>query len=729
MLSHTLSRLGRSSARRPWVVLGAWVLLAVVALGTSSRFGTELEDSFRVPGLDSQVANDLLAQAGSDRAGLTAQVVVTPADADATFFASPEARDALAALQADVRATPQVLSTTDPAGALAQGEEAAVAAGLVSADGRVALLRVQYPLLEDLAVADLDRLKAAGAAVDEQVLRVEMGGDLFFAFEETGGGLGELIGVVAALVILFVAFGSLTAAVVPVVTAVLGLAVGVGVMPLLGHLVDIPSYAPVLGAMVGLGVGIDYALFVVTRHRDHLEHGVPVEDAASRALATAGRPVVFAGGIVVVSILGLAVAQVPFMTAGGLAIAVVVLLMVAASVTLLPALLGLVGRRVLGRRRIPQEGPGWQRWVGHVTRHPRAYAAGVTALLLAAAAPVAALRVGIPDDGALPADWTQRQAYDLLAEGFGPGTNGPLVVAVQVNGDDAAVGRLVDAVRADPGIASAVPAGLDPASGVATVVAVPTTGPQERTTTETVERLRTEVFPAALDGSPARAHVGGQTASFADVGVRVNDRLPVFVGAVLALSFVLLVLVFRSVLVPLKAVLLNLLSIGASYGVMVMVFQWGWGAGLIGLESTVPIVSFIPMFMFAILFGLSMDYEVFLLSRVREERARTGSETGSVVHGIARTGRVITSAAAIMVSVFLAFVLGEDAATKMFGVGLATAVLVDATLVRLVLVPATMTLLGRANWWLPRWLDRVLPRVEIDAEPAATAPERELVRA
>jgi putative drug exporter of the RND superfamily len=414
-----------------------------------------------------------------------------------------------------------------------------------------------------------------------------------------------------------------------------------------------------------------------------------------------------------VSILGLAVAQVPFMTAGGIAISIVVLVMVAASVTLLPALLTVAGRRVVGRRPVVADSPQWARWTRHVTRHPRVYLVGVVGLLVALAAPVVALRVGIPDDGAMPPSYTQRQAYDLVAQGFGPGRNGPLVVAVALAGDGAALDRVASAISRDPGISGVEePVVL---GDVGAIVAYPRTGPQDEATHDTVERLRTQVFPAALAGSPARAHVGGQTANFADVGVRVNDRLPVFVAAVLVMSFVLLMLVFRSVLVPLKAVLLNLLSIGASYGVMVMVFQWGWGADLIGLESTVPIVSFIPMFMFAILFGLSMDYEVFLLSRVREEYAAGASNGESVVRGVAKTGRVITSAALIMASVFLAFVLGDDAATKMFGVGLATAVLIDATLVRMVLVPATMKLLGDANWWLPGWLDRALPRVDADA--------------
>jgi RND superfamily putative drug exporter len=391
--------------------------------------------------------------------------------------------------------------------------------------------------------------------------------------------------------------------------------------------------------------------------------------------------------------------------------------MVAVSVTLLPAFLGLSGHainRFGPRRRSSDGGGGWTRWVQHVTRHAWPYALGVTALLLALASPVLSLRAGLPDDGALPTSRTERQAYDLVADGFGPGRNGPLLVAVDLAGDPGALESLVAAIAADPGVVEVGDPQVNAVAGVASVVVVPVTGPQDEATGDTVRRLRDEVIPRALAGSPAHAHVGGQMVNVADVGVRVNDRLWVFIGAVLALSFLLLMLVFRSVLVPLKAVVLNLLSIGASYGVMVMVFQWGWGGSLIGLTSTVPIVSFIPMFMFAILFGLSMDYEVFLLSRVREEYVASGDSHTAVVRGISSTGKVITSAALIMIAVFLAFVTGEDAATKMFGLGLATAIFVDATLVRMVLVPATMTLLGDLNWWLPRWLDRLLPTVDID---------------
>ena len=348
-------------------------------------------------------------------------------------------------------------------------------------------------------------------------------------------------------------------------------------------------------------------------------------------------------------------------------------------------------------------------------------------MLLALAGPVLALRVGFPDDGALPDSRTQRRAYDLLADGFGPGINGPLIIAIDIAEDSSVVEPLRDAILADPGVDSVAPALFNNEAGVATLLAYPTSAPQDDATLDTIDRLRAEVFPHVLATSPATAHIGGQTATFGDIGKRVNDRLPLFIAAVIMLSFLLLMIVFRSVFVPLKAALMNLLSIGAAYGVLVMVFQWGWGKGIIGLESTVPIVAFIPMFMFAILFGLSMDYEVFLLSRVREEYLATGDNETSVIHGIARSARVITSAAMIMISVFLGFVLGDDPAIKMLGLGLATAIFIDATVVRMILVPATMKLMGAANWWLPKWIDRLLPSIHIDGEASLPAPDMEPV--
>ena len=730
-MSSALYRLGRLAARRPWVVLGVWLVVAVSVVSASSAFGRELKDAFEAPGLDSTIATDLLTTAASDAAGPTAQVVVTPIDGG-TFFASPAARTALAEVQASVAALPHVVGTTDPAGALALGEAAATGDGSVSADGRVALIRVQYAVLEQLSPEDLDLLKAVAADLDgASPLQVELNGDLFFAFEEPETKVGELIGLFAAIVILLLAFGSLIAMGLPIGLALFGLALGISSMSLITYLVEIPSWAPQIASMVGLGVGIDYALFVVTRHREFLARGMTVEESVGRATATAGQAVIFAGGTVVIAILGLAVAGVPFMTAAGVAISVTVLLMVIASVTLLPAFLGLAGHRInrwgLPRRRgaVDASGARWERWGKHVARHAWSYAIGVTVLLLAVAAPVLALRLGFPDDGSLPQSRTQRRAYDLVADGFGPGTNGPLVIVVDLAGEPSVLEPLRAAIGADPGIASVFPAQVNALAGVATIVAIPQSAPQDDATYATIDRLRADVFPTALAGSDASAHVGGQTATFGDIGGRVSSRLALFIAAVLVLSFLLLTLVFRSVVVALKAALMNLLSIGAAFGVLVMVFQWGWGKDLIGLETTVPVVAFIPMFMFAILFGLSMDYEVFLLSRVREEYLRTSDNDAAVLHGIAITARVITSAALIMISVFLGFVLGEDPVTKMMGLGLATAIFIDATIVRMVLVPAAMKLMGDLNWWLPAWLDRRLPRIDIDGEVGLPAPEME----
>ncbi|BFU45811.1 MMPL family transporter [Krasilnikovia sp. MM14-A1004] len=729
MLSTGLSRVGAGAARHPWRVIAAWLFVAALAVAAAVAFGGRTADSMTAPGLDSQRAAELIERAGTGQEGMTAQVVVTPVDSGVTFFDHGPARTELARLQAEVRRLPHVLGISDPAGALDEDRDAAVRGGLVSADGRIAVVRVQYPDQSRLTADDLHALVDLGDRLRGGTpLRIEMGGDLFYVFSGSDGGAGELIGLLAAAAILFLAFGSLVAAALPIGMAVFGLTVGVATMTVLAGTTEIPTFAPVLGSMVGLGVGIDYALFVLARHREYLARGVEPHEAAGRAVATAGRPVVFAGGTVVVSILGMAVANVPFMTMGGIAVSIVVLIMVAASVTLLPAFLGAAGRRLARpgrvlravRRGRPGVAPadGWRRWIGHVNRHPVPYALGAAGLLLAATLPVLGLRVGLPDDGSLPDSRTERRAYDLVAEGFGPGTNGPLVVAVDLAGDPGVLDRLVAAVAADPGVASTAPALVDRATGIATLVVFPTTGPQERATADTVARLRADVLPAAVGHSPAKAYIGGGAASLSDVGRRTNERLPVFVAAVLALSFLLLMLVFRSVLVPLKAVLLNLLSIGAAYGIMVAVFQWGWGGALIGLESTVPIVSFIPMFLFAILFGLSMDYEVFLLSRVREEYLRTGDNGTAIIRGVSGTARIITSAALIMAAVFLSFAVAEDPSTKMFGLGLATAILVDATVVRMVLVPATMTLLGRANWWLPRWLDRLLPRGPVDVDGA-----------
>ena len=724
-MSHALYKLGRYAARRPWTVIGVWLFAALIVIGSSTVFGRELTDSFDVPGLDSQAAIDLLSEANSEQAGTTAEVVLVPLDDSTTFFDSPVAQRELAELQTALAALPNVLTTSDPSGALTSAPETAVTAGSVSADGSVAIVRLQYPIAEELDVGDLENLEELVIeARADSMLQIEMAGELFFEFAEAESGIGEMAGVLLAAVILLVAFGSLVAMGLPIGMALFGLAIGVSSMSLITYVIDIPTWGPQMASMIGLGVGIDYALFLVTRHREHLARGMSVEESVGRAVATAGQAVIFAGGTVVIAILGLALAGVPFMTAAGVATSVVVLIMVLASVTLLPAFLGLSGSWVnrLGIHRAkqtgagPTVGAGWLRWGQHVSRNAWTYAIGVTVLLLALASPVLGMQLGTADDGTKSEDRTERRAYDLVADGFGAGINGPLIIAIDISADPAVVEPLIEAVSADQGIASLAPAAINPEAGVATLLAFPTTSPQDSATLDTIQRLRSDVLPSVLDDSPARAHVGGQTATSADIGDRVNSRLPLFITAVLGLSFLLLMMVFRSVLVPLKAALLNLLSIGAAYGVLVMVFQWGWGAGLIGLESTAPIDPFIPMFMFAVLFGLSMDYEVFLLSRVREEYLATGDNDTSVIHGIASTARVITSAALIMISVFGGFIFGNDPTIKMFGLGLATAIFVDASIVRMILVPATMKLMGDANWWLPTWLDRLLPSIDIEGE-------------
>jgi putative drug exporter of the RND superfamily len=643
----------------------------VLVVAASAGFGRGLEDTLDVPGADSAEARAMLGEAGSERAGLTAQIVITPRDPGSRLGDA-----SLTQLEAGAAALPNVLD----------------AGRQMSPDGRVAVIRVQYPILEKLSPDDLTRLKAFAAEQRSgSPLQIELGGDLFFAFEESKAGISELIGIVAAAVILLLAFGSVIAMGLPIAIAIFGLVLGISSMSLIAYVIPIPGFAPQIASMIGLGVGIDYALLLVTRHREHLAAGMPVVEAAAQSVASAGRAVVFAGGTVVIAILGLTVAGIPFLTAAAVGISTVVLIMVLASITLLPAFLAIAGPRIGGRPA--HSGTRWLRWGDHVSRHALPYAIGATALLVACALPALDLRLGNPDESNLPTTRTERRAYDLVAQGFGPGINGPLVIVT----DASSAQRVRADVAADPGIASVAPP--ETRGAVSTLLAYPTTAPQDDATVETIQRLR-----ATVD-----AHIGGNTADWADIGARLEQRLPYFLAAVVLLSFLLLTFVFRSILVPLKAAVLNLLGVGAAYGVLVVVFQWGWAADLIGLEATLPIIPFIPVFMFAVLFGLSMDYEVFLLSRIRENYLRTGDNHTAVTHGIARTARVITAAALIMIAVFGGFVFDDDPRVKMFGLGLATAILIDATLIRLVLVPAIMHLLGDANWWLPRWLGRVLP--------------------
>jgi RND superfamily putative drug exporter len=547
-------------------------------------------------------------------------------------------------------------------------------------------------------------------------LQIELGGDAVFlnAEDETSAHTG--VGLLVALLVLFVVFGTLVAAILPIGLSIVAVGAGIGAITLLAGAMTVSVSAIPVAGLVGLGVGVDYALFIVARYRENRASGQDNVHALGGAMGSSGAAVVFAGGTVVVATAALALTGVGVLTSIGLATALMVIAAVAGAITLLPALLSLLGDRIdtgkLVRRHRPAkrtEDSMWWRFGHRVSGRPWPYLLGAVVALVAVATPTLWIQTAFPAAGDAPASTTHRQAYDLLADGFGTGINAPLLVVVDLSSpgvDAAEVSTLTDDLATVPGIASVGDPQTSADGDTVVFNALPTTGPAAPETSTTIEQVRQVI--------PGNVFVSGITAITDDLNSQLKDTLPLFVGAVLAVSFLLLMLVFRSVAVPLKAAVMNLLSIGGAYGVLVAVFQWGWGASLIGLEGPTPITSLIIVIMFPILFGLSMDYEVFLLSRIREEYTRTGDNAESVARGLAGTGRVITSAALIMIAVFLSFVASPVPSLKMLGLGLATAILIDATIVRMILVPATMALLGKANWWLPAWLDRVLPRFQVD---------------
>ena len=720
-----LYRLGRGAVRRRRLTVLVWVVLAIGVIVVSQASGGKTADSFDIPGVEAQRALDVLEQDFPSAAGTSAQLVF---EAEHGTLSDPEAAAAVQAAMNDVAGQPDV----------GQVGELRVS----PSDGSIGYADVQYDRpAEDIRDDAFQRLEDTVDRADGTgAVRMELGGDLpSEATQEPPEGQ-EVIGVAVAMIVLLVAFGSVIAMGLPIGLALVGLATSIGLITLVAAFANVNTIAPTLAAMMGLGVGIDYALFIVTRHRENLRLGMTVEDAAGRAVATSGSAVLFAGVTVMIAICGLAIAGIPVVTTMGLMVAMTVAVMVALALTLLPALLGFAGHkidrsRLPGLRRIGQAPIGadgaaretfWHRWGRQVSAHPWRWFASAVLVLGVLTVPVFSMRLGMTDNGTSPESLTTRQSYDLLAEGFGPGFNGPLLLSVELDGTPVeALAPLERAIADTPGVDSVAPIQPNDEGTAAVLRVIPDTSPQDDATTKLVHHLRNDVIPTALADTPGvQVHVGGQTAMFIDMSDKISSRLPWFLGAVIVLSVLLLTMVFRSVAVPLKAAIMNLLSIGAAYGVIVAVFQWGWLKGLFGVEQTVPIVSFMPMMLFAILFGLSMDYEVFLLSRVREEYLRRRDNDTAVIEGISATARVITSAALIMISVFAAFVLGDDPVIKMFGLGLATAVFIDATVVRLVLVPATMKLLGDRNWWLPGWLDRILPR--LDVEGAAGLPEPEL---
>ncbi|HEX5586427.1 MAG TPA: MMPL family transporter [Acidimicrobiia bacterium] len=698
--------------RRRRRVLVVWIVALVVVSAIGSSVGSTYSQGFALSGTESQRAADVLRSRFPARAGDEGQIVF--AHAKGVQDPAVQARvEALFREVAAVRGVTSVVSPYDIDGARQ-----------ISGDGDVAYATVQFDrVASKIPDSTIERIRSLADAVEGGGVHVALGGRMF---QEHGGlGPAELIGILAAIVILLVAFGSLLAMGLPILIALVGIGIGLGFVELLSHVIATPDFATQLASMIGIGVGIDYALFIVTRYRQGLGEGLAPERAVVRAIDTAGRAVVFAGCTVMISLLGLFLMDVDFVKGMALGTSVTVGIVMLASITLLPALLGFAGRAIdrfsvhRTRAEQPLEQSLWFRWSRVVQRRPWPAFAGGLVFLIVLAIPLLSMRLAFPDAGGNPTSDTTRQAYDLVADGFGAGFNGPLILAAEFpeGADTRPLDALVAQLQSVPGVAAVTAPTLSPSGDAAVIRVIPAGSPQSASTTDLVGTLRDDVIPAAVAGSDVQVHVGGLTASSIDVSERLSSRLPIFIGAVLVLSFLLLMAVFRSLLVPLKAVIVNLLSIGAAYGVVVAVFQWGWLGGVLGIEQTGPIAPFVPMMMFAILFGLSMDYEVFLLSRIREEYDRTGDNSLAVADGLASTARVITAAALIMVAVFGSFVFGDATTIKLFGLGLATAILIDATIVRTVLVPATMELLGDRNWWFPAWLDRIIPRLHVEAGP------------
>ena len=703
------------------IVVVSWIVLAIGVLAASQAVGKRNANNFSLPNTDSQRAIDLLQSRFPAQAGDADQIVFRTRTRKLTDAST---RAVIAPALERIARLPHVAGVVSPY---------AAGAHAVSKAGTIGFATVEFDQrANELPKAAIDRVINTAEAVRSPTLQVELGGQAIKQAQQASLGFATGVGLAAAVVVLLLSFGSLLAMGLPIVTALFGLGAGLGVIGLGSHLVDMVDFSSELALMIGLGVGIDYALFIVTRYRDAFrENGGDVKAALELAMNTAGRAILFAGATVVIALLGMFALGVSFLYGVAIAASLGVLLVLAASLTLLPALLMFTGKRVgrvRSRRSRPREtGAGfWFRWVGLIQRRPAWAALASTALLLVLAAPALGLRLGASDSGNDPTKQTTRQAYDLLAAGFGSGFNGPLQLAVRLpaSGNTASLTRFTTAVRHTPGVASVAAPQLNPARDTAAIAVYPTTSPQSAQTTSLVKHLRSEVLPPLAKATGATVYVGGATATQVDFAHVLSRKLPLFIGMVVLLSALLLLVVFRSLLIPLQAALMNLLSIAAALGVVQAIFERGWLAGPLGIQPG-PIDAFIPVMVFAIVFGLSMDYEVFLVSRIHEEWQHRGDASAAVREGLARTGRVITAAAAVMVAVFASFAAGDDRVLKLFGIAMATAVFLDAIVIRSILMPAVLELFGRRTWAFPSWFDRRLPRLAIEpvAPPAPALDE------
>jgi putative drug exporter of the RND superfamily len=708
--------LARWCFRHKFIVLAIWVGSLLALGGLSASAGSGYTDSFSLPGTESTTALNLLTDNFKTESTDTNQVVFAARD-----VTDPAIKSRIEKTLAAIAKGPHVERVDSPfakgAAARQMAKDRTVAFANVHMDG-------EQPIA-DVPKSAYDKLISTAEGARGDGLQVELGGSgIQQALQQPGGGPSEFIGFIAAAIVLALAFGSLWATLLPLFTAVLALGCGLSLTGLLAHVINIATFSPTLATLIGLGVGIDYSLFVVTRHRNAIIAGRDPEAACVRALNTSGRAVLFAGATVIVALLGLLVLGVSFLNGVAFASAIVVLTTMTAAVTLIPALLGMFGIKVLSRkerRRIEAEGPRdpkldgfWPRWAGTVQNYRWPLAAAALIVMLALAVPALSLRLGSSDAGQDPASSTTRKAYDLLAKGFGPGFNGTFqIVAKTPNGkaDLPKVQQIADTLRSTDGLASVSPPVPSPNGKVALIEARPSTAPQDAATSRLIDTLRDDVIPKVSGGLPV--YVGGITAIFDDFAGVLTDKLPLFIAVIVLLGCLLLMIAFRSVLIPLTAAVMNLLAAGAAFGVVTAVFQKGFLAGPLGV-GTGPVEAFLPVMMLAILFGLSMDYQVFLVSRMHEEWAITHENGHSVRIGQAATGRVITAAATIMILVFGSFLLAGQRVIAEFGVGLASAVFLDAFILRTVLVPSVMHIIGKRNWWLPRGLDRALPRVAVE---------------
>lgn len=707
--------------RRP--VLAAWIALVVLSVGLGGAFGTNFQTKFELPHTQSAAALDLLLKDFPQASGSSDQIVWATRRGPVS---APAVEGRISNMLSRVEAVPGVRAVVSPyttRGAAQISRSGTIAFATVVFDGTAG----QNPK------ATVEKVISIATSARESGLTVALGGQDIESAQAPTSGPSTLIGIVLALAVMLIAFGALFAALLPILTALFAIVVGFELTGLLSHVMAIPSFATILGVLIGLGVGVDYALFIVNRHATAIKAGAAPETAAVTAINTSGRAVFFAGLTVCIALMGQFVLGLPFLYGMAVSASVTVLMTMVAALTLLPAFLGFFGEKVLARRqrrRLRELGPDrehadgiWFRWASFISRHPRLPAVAALAFVLVVALPVLTLRLGLDDAASDPPGSTTLAAYQLVADGFGPGFAGPLQLVVALPAgpspaaSEAAFGHVVQKLATVPGVAKVTPPVQSPDGHSAVAELYPTTSPQSAQTSELVKRLRAEWIPRAEAGTGIHVLVGGATALQLDFGHVLSGKLLLFLGVVVALGFLLLMAVFRSLVIPLMASLMNLLSVGAALGIMNAVFEWGWGASLFRIPTKAPVQVFLPVMLISILFGLSMDYEVFLVSRMREEWVRRRDPRAAVAVGQAATGRVITAAASIMILVFASFALGENVVIKQFGIGLAGAIFVDAFVVRTVLVPSLMQLLGRANWWLPGWLDRLLPHLNVEGAP------------